>query len=247
MSEDNMSEDGINEDSISEDNISEDIGPLLKEWDESPDSGSIRKIVGSDGKEQIQIRVQFGMLQLGADGRPDGKRPYGHESLLDHYSSLLKDYKAKYETDDGFDLDSHDCERLRNESMQYYHRYASLFELEDYHRAERDTARNLRVLDLVKRYAEHEDDAFSIERYRPYIKMMNARAKAFICMDNDDYVGATGCVNEAIESITNFYKERGIGDSQIGESQELAVLRVTAKEIRNKWEGTATDDADDEE
>ena len=242
-----MSEDNVNEDNVSEDNVGEDIGPLLREWDEGSDSGSIRKVVGSDGREKIQIRVQFGMLQLEADGRPDGKRPYGQESLLDHYSSLLKSYKAKYETDNGFDLDSHDCERLRNESMLYYHRYASLFELKDYRRAERDTARNLRVLDLVKRYAEHEDDAFSLERYRPYISMMNARAKAFICMDNDDYVGATRCVNEAIESITNFYSKKGIGDSQVEESQELAVLRSTAKEIRNKWEGIADDDTDDEE
>ena len=242
-----MSEDNVNEDDMSEDNIGEDIGPLLREWDKGPDSGSIRKIAGSDGREKIQIRVQFGMLQMEADGRPDGKKPYGHESLLDHYSSLLEDYKAKYETDDGFDLDSHDCERLRNESMQYYHRYASLFELKDYHRAERDTDRNIRVLDLIKRYAEYEDEALSLEKYRPYISMMNARAKAFICMDDYDYAGATKCINEAIESITDFYRERGVGNSQIEESQELAVLRVTAKEIRNRWEGTATDGTDDEE
>jgi len=77
--------------------------------------------------------------------------------------------------------------------------------------------------------------------------MMNARAKAFICMDNDDYAGAIRCVNEAMESITDFYNKKGIGDSQIEESQELAVLRSTAKEIRNKCEGTADDDTDDEE
>ena len=64
-----MSEDNVNEDNVSEDNVGEDIGPLLREWDEGSDSGSIRKVVGSDGREKIQIRVQFGMLQLEADGR----------------------------------------------------------------------------------------------------------------------------------------------------------------------------------
>ena len=240
MSEEKINKDNINEDEVNEDDISEDIGPLLKEWKEDPDSGIIRKIVGLDGKEKIQVRVQFGLLQLEADGRPDGKRPYGHESLLEHFLSLLEDCKRKYGTDEDFELDSHDCEKLREESMQYYHRYVSLFELGDYHRAERDTARNLRALDLIKNYAEHEDDAYSLERYRPYITMMNARAKAFIHRDNNDYAKAIDCINEAIESITDFYMENEVGDEQMEESQELAVLRAEAKEIRDEWEGIVT-------
>lgn len=216
--------------------MSEDIGHILREWDEDSDSGKIRKIIGLDGEEKIQIRVQFGMLQLEADGRPDGKRSYGKESLLEHYLSLLETYKEEYGTDEGFELDHHDCERLREESLQYYHRYVSLFDLEDYQRAERDTARNLRAIDLMKKYAERQEDSFSFEKYKPYIKMMNARAKAFICMNDDDYARAINHINEAIESIVDFYKENEFDDSQIKESQELAILKATAKEIRDKWE-----------
>jgi hypothetical protein len=217
--------------------MTDDISSILKEWDEDPDSGKIRTIVSSDGREKIQVRVQFGMLQLEADGRPDGKRPYGKESLLKHYLSLIEDYEKEYGTDEGFRLDHHDCQRLRDESLQYYHRYVSLFELEDYQRVDRDTARNLQVLDLLKKYAEREDDALSSEKYRPYITMMNARAKASICMNNDDYAGAIDHINAAIASITNFYKENEFDDTEIEKSQELAVLRVAAKEIRDKWEG----------
>ena len=132
--------------------MSEDIGPILEEWDEDTDSGRIRKIFGSDGNEKVQIRVPFWMLQLEADGRPDGKRPYGKESLLEHYLSLIEVYEQEYGTDEGFGLDHHDCERLRDESIQYYHRYVSLFELKDYPRVERDAARNLQTLDLMKKY-----------------------------------------------------------------------------------------------
>ncbi len=214
----------------------EDISSILKEWDEDPDSGKIRRINGSDGREKIQIRVDFGLLQMEADGRPDGKRPYGKESLLEHYISLIEAYSEEYGTDEGFKLDYHDCEKLGEEAMQYYHRYISLFEIEDYHRAERDTARNLRVLDLVKKYAERQDDALSLEKYRPYITMMNARAKAFILMDHDDYAGALNQINEAINSITDFYRDNDIDDEEIAKSQELAILKATAKEIRTKWE-----------
>lgn len=217
--------------------MSEDIGPILKEWDDDPDAKSIRKIVGQDGKEKLQIRVEFGILQMEADGRPDGKRPYGKESLLEHYLSLLDEYKAEYGTDAGFKLDGHDCERLGDEALQYYHRYVSFFEVEDYIRAERDSARNLHTFDIMKKYAERQDDALSQERYRPYVIMMNTRAKAFICVDNDDFIGAIDVIEEAIEKIIAFYRDNEFDESDISQSQELAVLKATMKEIRNKWEG----------
>lgn len=217
--------------------MSEDIGPILKEWNDDPDAKSIRKIIGYDGKEKLQIRVEFGILQMEADGRPDGKRPYGKESLLEHYLSLVDEYKAEYGTDAGFKLDNHDCERLRDEASQYYHRYVSFFEVEDYIRAERDTARNLRAFDIIRKYAERQDDALSQERYRPYVIMMNTRAKAFICVDNDDFIGAIDVIEEAMEKITAFYRDNEFDESDISQSQELAVLKATMKEIRNKWEG----------
>lgn len=216
--------------------MSMDISKILKDWDDDPNAKHIRKIIGIDGKEKIQIRVDLGILQMEADGRPDGKRPYGKESLLEHYLSLLEDYKQEYETDEGFKLDYHDCEKLREEATMYYHRYLSLFEIGDYVRAERDTARNLRVFDLVKKYAEHQDDALSLEKYRPYVIMMNTRAKAYILMNNNDYINAINLIESAIEKITNFYKDHELDDEQISQSREIAVLRSTIKEIHNKFE-----------
>lgn len=220
------------------DNMSDDIGPILKKWDEDPDTGRFRKIIGADGREKIQIRVPFGLLQFEADGRPDGKKPYGKESLLVHYLALIQAYKEEYGTDEGFRLDHYDCERLQEESLQYYHRYVSLFELGDYQRAERDTKRNFKVLDLVKKYAERQDDALSMEKYRPYIMMMNARSKAAIFMKDNDYAEATASINEAIDFITSFYRENELTDKQIEESQELAVLKEILKEIHDKWENS---------
>jgi len=217
--------------------MSDDIGPIMKEWDEEPDARSIRKIIGDNGKEKIQLRVEFGILQMEADGRPDGKRPYGKESLLEHYVSLLDAYKQDYNTDRGFKLDSHDCERLGDEATQYYNRYVSFFGIEDYVRAERDTARNLRVFDLVKAYAEQQDDALSLEKFRPYVITMNGRAKAFIFMNENDYLGAINVIEEAIDKIIDFYRDNELDESDISRSQELAILRSTLKEIRDKWEG----------
>ena len=216
--------------------MDQDIGTILKEWDDEPDAGKIRKIVGSDGTEKIQIRVQFGVLQMELDGRPDGRRPYSKESLLEHCLGLVEAYREEFRTDDGFKLDHRDCQKLWEESLQYYHRYVSLFELKDYDRARRDTARNLQALDLIKEHGESEHDVLSFEKYRPYIVMMNARARAFICMNDGDYRTAIDHVGEAMNVILDFYGEYGFDDDQISESQELAILKVTAKEIREKWE-----------
>lgn len=217
--------------------MSEDIGPIMREWDEDPNAKSIRKIIGNDGKEKVQIRVEFGILQMEADGRPDGKKFYGKESLLEHYLTLLDSYKHDYNTDEGFRLDQHDCERLSDEATQYYQRYVSFFEIGDYVRAERDTARNLRVFDLVKRYAEQQDDALSLEKFRPYVIMMNSRAKAFIYTNDNDYIGAINVIEKAIDKITDFYRDNELDEDDISRSQELAILRSTLKEFRDKWEG----------
>ena len=77
----------------------------------------------------------------------------------------------------------------------------------------------------------------TFEKYRPYIKMMNARAKAFMDMNDENYSEAINHVTEAIELITDFYKENEFDDSQIEKSQELAILKKMVKDIRSEWEG----------
>jgi len=42
----------------------------------------VRTLKGKDGMPKIQLRVDLGLLQMNAEGRPDGKKPFGHESLL---------------------------------------------------------------------------------------------------------------------------------------------------------------------
>ena len=44
----------------------------------------MRIVPGDDGREKLQMRIDLGLLQMELDGRPDGQRPAGAESLLDH-------------------------------------------------------------------------------------------------------------------------------------------------------------------
>jgi len=76
--------------------VSKDIKPILADWPHEPGKISVRKIRGRDGRVKIQLRLDLGLLQMEAEGRPDGERPYGHESLLEHYEQLLGRHRLRH-------------------------------------------------------------------------------------------------------------------------------------------------------
>ena len=220
--------------------MNKDIGSILEGWDYRPDEISVRKIIGIDGKEKVQMRLDLGLLQMEVDGRPDGKRPYGKESLLDYYESLVEEHRAKYETIENFKLDGEDCARLQQEGIQYYYRYLSFFHLEEYEKVIRDTGRNLRLFAFVRDYVSSDHDAFSFDQYRPYVAMMNTRAKASISLAKKDYNGALAEIESGIEAIGEFFKEYD-RESLIESCGEVIFLRDWAKEIRENKPLTLND------
>jgi excinuclease UvrABC helicase subunit UvrB len=91
----------------------------------------------------------------------------------------------------------------------YYHRYLSLFVLEEFPGVVRDTDRNLRVLDMCGKYATDEQDRLILEQYRPYITMMNTRAQASIYLEHKQFAEALKQVEEGMEKIREFYERFG--------------------------------------
>ena len=137
--------------------MSFDISHLLEQWAYAPGQVVVRRFVGKDGRDKIQLRVDLGLLQMNFSGRPDGKRPFGHPSFLEFYETKLKQHRLEHEGDEEFELKAEDCARLQMESLQFHHRYFCLLQLEDYAAAIRDTARNLKVFEFVERYAATEE------------------------------------------------------------------------------------------
>src|SRR5205814_4975864 len=110
----------------------------------------------------------------------------------------LNDHTRRNGTELGFQIASSDCQSLREEAVMYYHRYLSLFVLEEFTGVVRDTDRNLRVLDLCGKYAADEQDRLVLEQYRPYIMMMNTRAKASLLFKDKKYAQALETVHEGL-------------------------------------------------
>lgn len=155
-----------------------DISSALRGWQFQPGQVNVRLIRGKDGKPKLQLRLDLGLLQMELNGRPDGKRPHRSASELEFQTRKLKKHLTRHGNDAGFVLATQDCQALREESAMFYHRYLSLFVLEQYEAVIRDTQHNLDVLDLCRKYGRSEYDRMCLEQYRPYIMMMHTRANA---------------------------------------------------------------------
>lgn len=204
--------------------MSDDLTRMLREWPYQPGQLSVRVIEGEDGRPKIQLRLDLGVLQMESDGRPDGLRPEGHESLLEHFEERLDEHVAAGAAPEEFTLDEDACRQLREEAVQYYHRYVALFILEDYESVVRDTSRNLRVIDLCAKHAETEEDREILEPFRPYITMMRARALASQAIKDKEPKAALIAIDEALERIRGYFTERDEGEA-FDQSSEVQLLR----------------------
>jgi hypothetical protein len=236
--------------------MTHDLRSILNGWDYEPGKISVRKIIGRDGREKIQTRVDLGLLQLEPDGRPDGRRPYGCDSMLAFFGTRLKEYIARNGTDEGFVLLAEDCRDLRHEAHLYYQRYLSLFVLEEYEGVERDTERNLRVIELCRRYAETEYDRTALEPQRASVMMMHTRAPVYQATNARRFDQAMALLDDGIARLHEWEAQADGAEERSAES-ELQVLQALRDELlasmpegaaaRLKWELDAALESEDYE
>ena len=211
-----------------------DISHLLEDWEYQPGQVVVRRFKGKDGKEKLQLRVDLGLLQMNAEGRPDGKRPFGHASLFEHYQSKLYKYVAAHGgSDEGFELKPEDCAKLQLEALQYHHRYICLLELEDYAGVIRDAERNLAVFTFVGKHAESEELAWSLQQFQPQLLMILTRARASQALKAKDFSLAVEQAEEGVEKIRAFFRASPCPEA-VDHSQEVMSLEAWLEEIRSQ-------------
>lgn len=210
-----------------------DISHILDDWPYEPGRVAARKVRGKDGREKIQLRLDLGLLQMATTGRPDGRRPHGCESLLDYYKHQLAQHKQEYGTDEGFSLDQSACELLRAESLMYYHRYLAEFVLEEYDAVERDTQRNLNLMDFCRTYAMEDSDRWVLEQYRQYVIMMRARARGHEALRGNRPRVALAAVRKGIKEIRTLYRRLGQKKVTAG-ADEIALLEAMIEDIKDR-------------
>lgn len=202
-----------------------DLRTILDGWEFEPGKISVRKIIGRDGCEKIQTRIDLGVLQMECTGRPDGQRPHGCESLLEYQEQRLRAHVAASGDDQSFELSAEDCRELRHEAYLYYQRYLSLYVLEEFAGVERDTARNLRVIELCARYATAARDRSLLLAQRAYVMMMHARARAQSAIACHRPEEALQIVDDGIADLERQSTDDEGDDSWAREANTLRTMR----------------------
>jgi hypothetical protein len=201
-----------------------DLTNILKAWPYESGRINVRRITGRDGRPKLQVRVDLGLLQMEMEGRPDGRRPEGFASLLDYQKDRLKRYADQSGGSDGFVLSADECRALREEAVQYYHRYVGLLALGDYAGVVRDTSRNLEVFDLCRDFAAESTDRIVLEQFRPYVIMMRARGAAEQALAASATRDAVAAIDGGLEEIRRVFEQAGQAAAYDG-ANEVQLLR----------------------
>lgn len=211
-----------------------DISHILSDWDFEPGEAMVRKFIGKDGIEKIQMRIDLGILQMNADGRPDGKLPYGKVSYFDHLRDKLEDFELEHDgEDEGFQLESKECQKLQQEAIQYHHRYICYFQLEDYANVVRDTERNLDAIAFATEYCPSEENIWSLRQLTPQLLMMRTRATAAQFLALNKHNKAIQNVEEGLDQLRDFYDSVARPDLA-EESGELQALETWLEELKDQ-------------
>jgi hypothetical protein len=209
-----------------------DISPLLDQWEYQPGQVVVRRFKAKDGKEKIQLRVDLGLLQMNVEGRPDGKRPFGHASLLEYHQARLRRRVAAHDgSDERFRLKAEDCAKLQLEALQYHHRYICLLQLEDYSAVIRDAERNLAAFDFVGKHAESEELAWSLQQFRPQLLMVLTRARGAQALKMNDHARAIQHIEAGLEEIRAFCQSHSCAEAAEA-STEAQSLETWLEELR---------------
>lgn len=209
-----------------------DLRKLLKRWPYDPENDA-RVVRGDDDRELLQVRTPLGIEQYEMDGRPDGARPHGMESALEYHLHRLNQAKFSGREND-FELNPQECGELFHEGTLYYFRYVRLFQLKDWTRTIRDTARNLRAFDFLHRYARREEDQQFLEKWRPYILRVHASASAMLEVEKGAYDPACQTLQLAIENIESL-DEQEDDTFRFERERSLLALRELKSQIeRNR-------------
>lgn len=212
--------------------MSKDISNLVDGWPYDPNEVRARWIQAEDGSRKLQLRLDLGVFQMEAEGRPDGSRPRGAVSLREFYIELERKSPGNMLPKQ---LAMEACSELQQEVMQYYYRIMAYHALGDFAGVARDSEHNLDLIDIVSEYAVDDEVAWQFMQLYPYMRMMNARAHAEIGMKKKDYAKAEAAIREALKDLESFFIENYEPANEDGTSvpppPELVSLRELLAQV----------------
>ena len=118
-------------------------------------------------------------------------------------------------------------------ASKYYHRYLSLFQIDEFEGVIRDTQRNLDLFTFVDEHSEREDLVWSFQQFRPYVLMMNTRARVSILLADGQFGDAISEIEKGRDRISEFFQQSAFPELE-AKSSEIAFLDEWLEEVRAK-------------
>jgi hypothetical protein len=211
-----------------------DLQQILDGWNRTARERCARFLRAEDGSDLVQLRIDLGLLQMHADGRPDGSRD---ATLLDRASRAL---------DAGQDIGEEEWERLHRELQQFNYRRIALMELagaeddvgaaEDaepwLQRALRDTQHCLRILQLESRHDRGRSENVSL---LPTLILNRTRLLARIESLQNRPEQAVDAIEDGLEALRELMREAGCSEEQCRDDPTLNYLVQLSRRIRRRF------------
>jgi hypothetical protein len=177
----------------------ENIDRILRDWPYDPQGISVRKKKGDDGRDVLQMRLDLGLLQLEATGRPDGQRPQGADTYFDYLvGRTVKEGNDYVMTED-------ECEEADREFVQFYHRRICWLALREFHNAVADADHTLHMMDFCRDHSPDEQWTLSHEQYRPFVLFHRTQAAALAALGDKGAEVAVEELNAGLEKMRSVF------------------------------------------
>ncbi|WP_428305203.1 UvrB/UvrC motif-containing protein [Lacipirellula sp.] len=207
---------------------SNNIDRLLRDWAFEPGRPVVRRVVGEDGRELLQMRVDMGLLQLETTARPDGATPEGFPTYYDYLVS------AAFQEGTEFALNAERQQEIDREFVQFYHRRICWLSLNEYERAAEDADHSLKLMDFSTANSEDRDWAMLHEQYRPFVLFHKVQATALTKLQDDEPEAAVEVIGAGLQSLAAIFARHG-AEEHYEEDLFVVKLREMQESIKSQF------------
>lgn len=213
-----------------------DLDRILRGWDFSTEK-PVARMVETERGPKVQLRVDMGVLQMEPEGRPDGSKPYGKESVLAYLDGEEKAGRLgeRFEGEMG--------QEVQREVSQYYSRMNAWMALDRTDRVFADCEHVLDLLDWVQDMEGDDDTAWRVNQIYPYVRTAHAQAAMRLAVDGGRFSRARRVLEQAIEDIRTYYREsygdEGEDDWKEKDPPEVAALKESLASLEEERPQTA--------
>ena len=206
--------------------MSQDIDAALRGWEFKPGEVQARQVQAEDGRQVLQMRMDLGIIQMEAEGRPDGIRLHDFPTYFQYLTSEAAKKKR-------FVLSEEQCQEADREFIQFYHRRICWMALGNFARAVADADHTLAFMDFVRDHSPNEEYTEAHEQYRGFVLFHRIEAAAALQVQQNRPEVAIDEITGGLEKLQAFFAAHH-AEEQMEENPMVQQLRKMEKALREK-------------